>query len=191
MEVRRVGLRPLLLGPPLTERGSGDPTAKCLTAHMSGIAELLPQVYGNSAECVQAVSEVQALVRETEDPDLVVCKRAALLFALHREKEIGRYFVEQERMARGEKNERGERGDRERTFAEDMRDRVLPFLLPRFVKNSCQTPDRMLVLAIVLQEMWEGEQLGNWPLKRGRAYHDAAIGELHQGGHSKRGRPAA
>ena len=177
MDRRKVGLRPLLLGPPLTERSASDPTARCLTAHMSGLVGLLPQVYGESVACAQAVEEVNALVAEPESPDVVVCKRAALLFALHKEKEIANYFVEQERKC-------GQGG----TFAEDMRDRVLPFLLPRFLKNSCQTPDSMLVLAMVLHEMWEGEQLGNWPR---RAHHNAAIGELHQGSHGKRGRASA
>ena len=173
-----MGLRPLLLGPPLTERGRNDPTAKCLTAHMSGLVDLLPKVYGDSTACTQAVCEVEALAKEPESPDVVVCKRAALLFALHKEKEIANYFVEQERKC-------GQGG----TFAEDMRDRVLPFLLPRFLKNSCQTPDSMLMLAVMLHEMWEGEKLGNWP--RGRTHHDAAIRELHQGGDGKRGRAAA
>ena len=186
MERRRVGLRPLLLGPPLTERGEQDTTAKCLSAHMTGLVGLLPQVYGDSTACIQAVHEVQALAAEPENPDVVVCKRAALLFAVHKEKEIARYFVEQERKLAG--TEEGK--ENEKTFAEDMRDRVLPFLLPRFLKNSCQTPNSMLVLAMVLHEMWEGEQLGNWPLKRGRAHHDASIGKLHQGAHGKRGRSA-
>ncbi len=147
---------------------------------MSGLVELLPQVYGDSYACVQAVDEVRALAKEPEDPDAVVCKRAALLFALHKEKEIARYFVEQEKKL----------GSAGATFAEDMRDRVLPFLLPRFLKNSCQTPDSMLMLAIVLHEMWQGEQLGNWPLKRG-AHHDSSVGKLQEGAHGKRGRPAA
>ena len=146
---------------------------------MSGLVGLLPQVYGESVACAQAVEEVNALVAEPESPDVVVCKRAALLFALHKEKEIAKYFVEQERKV----------GGKGKTFAEDMRDRVLPFLLPRFLKNSCQTPDSMLMLAVMLHEMWEGEKLGNWP--RGRTHHDAAIRELHQGGDGKRGRAAA
>ena len=178
MEDRNVGLRPLLLGPPLTERGCSDVTAACLARHMSGLVGLLPQVYGDSTACAQAVEQVNALVKEPESPDVVVCKRVALLFAMHKEKEVAKYFVEQER-------ECGQGG----TFAKDMRDRVLPFLLPRFLKNSCQTPDSMLMLAVMLHEMWEGEKLGNWP--RGRTHHDAAIRELHQGAHGKRGRAAA
>ena len=50
------------------------------------------------------------------------------------------------------------------TFAEDMKNRVLPFILPRYVRNSMQTPDSFVVLASVLAELWAGERLGNYPL---------------------------
>ena len=81
---------------------------------------------------------------------------AALLFALGKEKELGTFFSEQERVIQGE--------DGTPTFSEDMKNRVLPFILPRYVRNSCQTPDSFVVLANVLAELWAGERLGNYPL---------------------------
>ena len=175
---RRVGLRPLLVGPPLTERDAGaDATARSLESHMLGLAELLPKVYGDTPACAQAVAEVEALGGMVPGPDEVVCKRAALLFAVLQEKEVGKYFALQER--------RVERCAGGPTFAEDMRERVLPFLMPQFLRNSCQTPDAMVAMAMVLNEMWAGERLGNWPLSG--AHHDAAIGQLYQGGDGKGG----
>ena len=175
---RRVGLRPLILGPPLTERGKGDPTARALDAHLAGVEALLPSVYGGSDACKQAVEEFQLFRSEAMGGQGVCCKRAALLYAVMREKEVGDWFVDQE--------QRVDRGEGGPTFAQDMRERVLPFLMPLFVKNSCQTPDSMVMLSLVLHEMWGGEQLGNWPLAgetgagTAAAHDDGPTGELHE-----------
>lgn len=148
------------MGPPLTERQTdpaNEPTLRCLDSHMAGLVSLLPKIYGKTAACDQAVLEFQALAEQPlASPEAVCCKRAALLFSLRQEKEVGCYFDDQERAAGG--------GKGEVCYAVDMRDRVLPFLLPRFVQNSCQTPDSLVVLALILSEMWKGEKLGNWPL---------------------------
>ena len=96
----------------------------------------------------------------------LACKRAALLFALHTEPEVQRYFADE-------------------PFARDLYERVLPFLVPRFLKHSCQSPEAFVGACVVLADMWEGEPLGNWPRakRRGRAAHDdAAGGDLHEGG---------
>ena len=153
---RRVGLRPLLLGPPLTERDD-DPTLTTLDSHLEAVLDVLPKVYGESDACKQAQMEFKKYLTMDPDHDGVLCKRAALLFSLGQEKELGAFFAEQERQVQGE--------DGKPTFAEDMKSRVLPFILPRFLRNSCQTPDTFVVLACVLNEMWAGERLGNWPLE--------------------------
>ena len=142
------------MGPPLTERSS-DPTLTTLDSHLEAVAELLPKVYGDSEASQQAQMEFRRFLGMEPDHDGVLCKRAALLFALGREKELGVYLADQERTVQGH--------DGRPTFAEDMKDRVLPFILPRYVRNSCQTPDSFVVLACVLSEMWAGERLGNWP----------------------------
>ena len=151
---RRVGLRPLLLGPPLNDRDS-DPTLTTLDSHLEGVAELLPKVYGDSEASLQAQMEFRRFLQMPADHDGVLCKRAALLFTLAREKELGEFFAQQERMVQGQ--------DGKPTFAEDMKERVLPFILPRYMRNSCQTPDTFVALASILSEMWAGERLGNWP----------------------------
>ncbi len=155
---RRAGLRPMLVGPPLTERDS-DPTLTTLDSHLEAVAGLLPQVYGDTEASQHAQLQFGRLIRMGDDFDSVICKRAALLFALGREKEVGAFFAAQERAIQGD--------DGQPTYAEDMRDRVLPFVMPRYVRNSCQAPDAFVVLASVLAELWRGERLGNYPLGPG------------------------
>ena len=38
----------------------------------------------------------------------------------------------------------------------DLAERVLPFVTPRFVANSCQRPDAFVQLCVVLAELWAG-----------------------------------
>jgi len=156
----RVGLRPLLMGPPLTERND-DPTLTTLDSHLEGVADLLPKVYGDTEASKQAQMEFRRFLSMEPDIDGVLCKRAALLFALAQEKELGKFFDDQERIVQGQNGRP--------TFSEDMKQRVLPFILPRYVRNSCQAPDTFVVLASVLAEMWAGERLGNYPVLQGEA----------------------
>ena len=149
-----VGLRQLIMGPPLTCRDQ-DTTGEQLDVHLQAVGELIPKVYGDSEASQQAQMEFKKYLAMENDTDGIVCKRAALLFALAREKEVGDHFAAEER--------REQDGSTEPTYAQDMRERVLPFILPRFVRNSCQAPDAFVVLACVLNEMWSGERLGNWP----------------------------
>lgn len=149
---RRVGLRAALMGQPLGARAD-DPTPALLDAHVEGVRRLLPRVYGSSPACTQAVGELGHVLAMPHDADGTWCRRAAVLFAVGREPEVADFFAEQERRVQAQGA----------TFSEDMRARVLPLVLPRFVKNSCQAPDSFVVLALVLAEMWAGEPLGNWP----------------------------
>ena len=147
-------LREMLLGPPLTERVEGrDPTLEQVDCYLEAVAGLLPQVYGDTEPSRQAQMEFKKFLALGNDQDAAFCKRAALLFALAREKEVG---AEMQRCAEGE--------DEAAEHVADMRDRVLPFILPRFARNSCPAPDSFVTLAIVLSELWQGERLGNWPL---------------------------
>lgn len=155
-----VALRSMLMGPPLTERDK-DVTLTALDLHLESVAELLPRVYGDSDASQHAQMEFKRFLSMPHDHDGALCKRAALLFALGREKEVGAYFVAQEQSVQWQLTDASAGAP---AFAKDMRDRVLPFILPRFVRNSCQTPDSFVLLACVLSEMWAGEQLGNYPL---------------------------
>lgn len=150
---QRKGLRTLLMGPPLTERGEdsedGDPEAAArLDNVIGGVKGLLPQVYGEGIAVDHACMELQRVVAMPPTYDGIACKRASVLFAMQKEKEVAAHFAAEEP-----------------AYAGDLRDRVLPFATPRFVRHSFQTPDAYVVLTAVLAEMWAGEQLGNWPLR--------------------------
>jgi len=136
------------MGPALQTRGEEkDKTSAVLSSHLQGVCDMLPRVYGGSAAQAQASIELGQIVRLGDDTAEIACKRAALLYALHQEPELRRHFTQQESAA----------------FAEDMVQRVLPFVVPRFVKHSCQTPESFVTVCVMLSEMWRGEQLGNWP----------------------------
>lgn len=148
-------LRSLLLGPALCDReaAAADPTLAALTRHVEGIAPLLHDVYGTSTEAQQAEKEIAAIAVLGDGTAEAACKRAALLFALHIEPEVQQYFGAD-------------------PLARDLTTRVLPLVVPRFIKHSCQTPDAFVTLCLTLAEMWPGEPMGNWPRERAHAARD-------------------
>lgn len=148
------GLREMLMGPPLNARDDDDGTTPDLTrlnleAHVAGLDELMGTVYGDTPACTQARTELGRVLKATE-PEAVHGQRALLLFALHREPEVRAALA----------------GD---TFTADMVERVLPFVTPRFFRHGCQAPDAYVTLCMVLNEMWLGEKLGNWPRAGGNS----------------------
>jgi len=149
-DAQHLGLRHLILGAPLSDR-EHDHTVASVRAHLEGVRELLPRVYGTTPASTQAVAELKHIANLEEGAAELACMRAALLFAMHRELEVKRHFIEQETDAD------------EAAFARDMSNRVLPFLVPRFFKHSCQAPEAFVTACLVMNEMWVGEQLGNWP----------------------------
>ena len=151
----RVGLRPLLLGPPLSERHA-DHTLKGLDSHVAGLCPLVAQVYGDSPAAKQAAAELNGIAQLGPGKDEAACKRAAVLFGLSKEPELLRHFSGQERAIHDGVDP---------TFSEDMANRVLPFVTPRFLRHSCQSPEAYVMTCVVLGEMWKGERLGNWPCK--------------------------
>lgn len=160
-KVDTMELRRLLLGAPLCDRdGPADDTVEALQSHVGGLAELIKNVYGPSMAAKQAVAEINSIAALKMESNETVCKRAALLFALSKELEVQSHFSKQERATLSSE---GPHAD-EPTFSEDMARRVLPLLVPCFLRHSCQSPDCFVLSCVVLAEMWKGEQLGNWPL---------------------------
>ena len=151
---RGVGLRRLLMGLPLCQRSAAADALerKDLDRHLAAVAALMPELYGDSEACRQAKMELD-LVVELEGEESLECKRAALLFTLAREKELGLHFARAAKAVGSEDDLR---------LVEDLRARVLPLTFPRFLRNLCQTPDSLVVLSCVLSEMWAGETIGNY-----------------------------
>lgn len=148
-----LGLRDMLLGPPLSDvRPGAARVAAALDSHLLGLVELLPAVYGDNEACRQAELEMGAVVdMDGSKRECLACKRAALLYALHTEAAVRDHWKES-------------RADGSAAFAHDLATRVLPFVVPRFLRHGCQAPEAFVLLTLVLAEMWEGERLGNWPL---------------------------
>jgi|TARA_B110000967_G_scaffold144579_1_gene147979 hypothetical protein len=151
-----MGLRTLLLGTPLLGDREEEELkiAASIDSHLLALVDLLPKVYGDSEACRQAVLEVGVVVDMTANRKCMACKRSMFLYALATEKEVCDHWKE--------------RSDGSADLARDLNQRVLPFLTPRFFKHSCQSPESFVVLAAMLAEMWQGEDLGNFRA----AHHD-------------------
>ena len=164
-----VGLRALLLGAPLSARNAdadadadtggapadGASSAEALRAAVEGTRALLRRVYGDGEEAAQADELRAVCAMDGATPAGAACQRAALLFALAHEAELAAHYG---------------------PYARDLAERVLPFVTPRFVANSCQRPDAYVQLSVVLAELWAGEPLGNWP--RAQAHHNVPCGRV-------------
>ncbi len=144
-----LGLRALLMGTPMGDREEEDRVVDALNSSLLGVVDLLPRVYGDNEPCRQAVLETGAIVDMDASKECVACKRAMLLYALYNEPDVRAHWARR-------------REDGSAALARDLSTRVLPFIVPRFFKESCQVPEAFVLLALVMSDMWAGEQLGNW-----------------------------
>ena len=153
------------MGLPLSQRSLAADAfeRRSIDRLLAAVSALLPEIYGDTEACRQAKMELDTVV-EQEGANSLECKRAALLFALAREKELGLHLAQTAEAAGSEDDQR---------LVEDLQRRVLPFVFPRFLRNLCQTPDSMLTLSCVLSEMWAGDPLGNYG-PAGAAYHQSS-----------------
>jgi len=152
----RGGVRELLMGRPLSQRDGDDEVARTaaeLDEWMHAIHAFLPQILGRNEAAKQALMEFERFAKLPATRDGVVCKRAALLFTLAREPEIAHALLHQCDASAADVR-----------MTIDLERRVLPFVCPLFLKNSCQSPDAFCAFSVVLSEMWAGEKLGNFPL---------------------------
>ena len=153
MEVSSVGLRALLLGPPLRARGGdGGGHARELDEHVRGIGALLQQVYGTAASAGRRRAEVEALAAAPADHG-GLCRRGARCCSLR--------WRASPRCAPTFAGRSAPRGH-ERLHGRPLR-AALPVLTPSFLANSCQAPDAYATAAVVLAEMFAGEAIGCWP----------------------------
>ena len=151
MPAVKVGLRSMIMGMPLGSKQGHKEMVSALNKHLLAVIDLIPQVYGDNEPSRQAVLEVGTVVDMDGSRECLACKRAMLMYALATETVVCSHWQKSV--------EDGSAG-----MANDLSGRVLPFLMPRYFKNSCQAPAEFVQLALVLSEMWKGEQLGNFPL---------------------------
>ena len=142
---KRMLLRELLLGPPLNNRPaqSEKTTDAHLNSWMRALRDFILKVGGESEAAKQAAMEFEQFESFPATQDGLMCKRAALLFAVLHEREVAAKM--------------------HGPGVDDLVNRVLPITCPRYLRHSCQCPDTFVVLTLILSEMWSGERLGNWP----------------------------
>ena len=139
-----LGLRDMLFGFPLSSSTKIESMHSQINMHLYGLIELIPIVYGNTTACKQAVLEIKKLIQS----DNIEGKRAVMLYSILHETEIRNYW--------------NNNPDKDSTsLSNDLCNRVLPFLTPRFIKHNCQCPDSFVVFSMLLTEMWKEESLGN------------------------------
>jgi hypothetical protein len=139
-----VGLRAMLVGAPLLD-ARGVYAREALDAHVNSITNFLRHAYPIDDADMEAVLRdlegVRAMSSESEAG--LACKRALLLFAMHMEDEVAEHFVVL--------------GGADGRLAADLRDRLLPRLVPEYVGDMCQRPDVFVRMASVMHEMWPHE----------------------------------
>jgi len=142
---RKDELRCLLFGDALNKREAHDIEAlgEDLDACLRGIMVLLEEEIGSCDALDQAKLEWGRVVRMPPDHAGIACKRAALLFALHREPAVRDEFVHTDRW-----------------LVRDLRDRVLPMAIPKFVAGMAQNPEALVMLVGTLCQLWPGEPMG-------------------------------
>lgn len=139
-----MGLRAMLIGAPLLD-ARGVYAREALDAHMDSIANFLRYSYpiddADMEAALRDLAEVRAMSSQNEAG--LACKRAVLLFAMHMEDEVADHFIAL--------------GGSDGRLATDLRDRLLPRLVPEYVGDMCQRPDVFVRMASVMHEMWPHE----------------------------------
>lgn len=169
---RKDELRALLFGGPLSRRENELEERESLRADLDaclrGVMLLVADEVGECDALEQARLEWMRIVSMDADYAGIACKRAALLFALHREPSVRAGFA-----------------DSDPELVADLRDRVLPMTIPSFVAGMGQSPEALLVLVQTLCELWPGEAMGM------ETHMHEPVCALHDRGDGEGGRAAA
>jgi len=143
-----VGLRAMLVGAPLLD-ARGVYAHEALDAHVDSITNFLRHAYpmddADMEAALRELAELRAMSSESEAG--LTCKRALLLFAMYMEDEVAEHFVAL--------------GGADGRLAADLRDRLLPRLIPEYVDGMCQRPDVFVRMASVMHEMWPHESFAH------------------------------
>lgn len=149
----------MLCGPTLTKRRvcEDDTWAKGwenhLDMHIRAMLDFLNENYVEMcrSHTILATKEIRRTAQHLDDltnaKDRIVCKQAMLLFS---------YYMEPEAVC--ETNGWSD-STRKRVMVEDVKQRVLPLVIPNFVDRLCQTPDELIRMVAVLCVMWPDEPI--------------------------------
>jgi hypothetical protein len=167
---RKDELRSLLFGGPLHKREQSDIVSlgRDLDACLRGIIVLLEEEVGDTEALGQAKLEWERVVELPADSAGIACKRAALLFALHQEPAVREEFAATDRW-----------------LVRDLRDRILPMTIPKFVAGMAQNPESLVLMVATLSELWPGEPLGM------PTHIEKAVGTADDRGHRESGGAAS
>ena len=137
-------LENLLFGLPLSERGKhGDTTIPHLDAALRGIVPVIERELGHSQPVEQAILEWNRVIALPLDFCGVQAKRAALLFAIWRERDVRSHYRK-----------------RNPQLVADLERRLLPLVCPAFVANQAQSPDAFVAMMSVMHAMWSSNEVG-------------------------------
>ena len=117
--------------------------ANDLNACLRGAMLMLAEDVGECDALDQARLEWHRIIDMPATGPGIAAKRAALLFALHKEVGVRESFA-------GSDPE----------LVNDLETRVLPMAIPSFVAGMAQNPDALVALVCTLCEMWPGEPMG-------------------------------
>lgn len=138
-------LHDALFGSRIAGREERDAATPRLNAILSGLVDVLRRELGDTEATDQAVLEMGRVIKlPLTERVAVQAKRAAVLYALWRERDVQEHF-----------RQRGEAA-----LVDDLCGRVLPMVMPRFVANQCQVPDAAVVMTLVMHSMWAQEDIG-------------------------------
>ena len=150
------GLRTLLLGPsPAHGPQAASAALDALNAVIAALILLVERVYPADPDELGCALDDFRYVHSLDGRThaALACKRALVLIAIHMEPEVCAHFLAQ--------------SGKNAAFAADLRDRILPMLMPPYLRSLCQYPDNFVQMAVVLHEMWTGEDLGPMHLSLG------------------------
>jgi len=136
----------------------GDAICEQLDHLIRRLIATLLVTYGNATEDLKVVfSELDAYPSLPTNAAGIASRRALLLYAIHHEPEVTQHF--------------GDDGA-------DIRDRIMPFLEPHFLRHCAQYPDSLVRGALIMTQLFPNERLGNWPNDPFLARHAEVNGRI-------------
>ena len=116
---------------------------RCIVA----VAHMIVHSYPIDSDDIMMLKDDVSYLRNIQPDDdyAIMCRRAFILFAIYIDPCVAARF------AVGP--------DKSLAMLSDLRDRILPLIVPRYIDQLCQHPDQLVRLATTMHFMWGGESL--------------------------------